>query len=161
MSQPYVGEIRLFGFTFAPVGWAPCDGQLLSIVENQALFALIGTTFGGDGQITFGLPDLRGRAIVQHSATATLGTIAGAESVTLAVANLAPHGHPVAGSSTQTTDRPRLAHPATGGEYGPPDTVAMRASEPSPGSAAPLSTMPPYLTITPCISLFGIFPSRA
>jgi microcystin-dependent protein len=159
VSQPYIGEIRLFAFNFAPAGWAVCDGSLYSIADNQALFALLGTTFGGDGQQTFGLPDLRGRVPIHRSAQHALGQWGGAESATLQTANLPPHVHTVPGATTQTSDRPSGLSPAQGDAFGRGDST-MTASGVT-GSGLPFETMPPFLAVNPCISLFGIFPSQA
>src|SRR3954471_20845544 len=98
MAEPFVGEIRIFAGNFAPVGWAHCDGALLSIAENDVLFNLIGTTYGGDGQTTFALPDLRGRVPVHRAADLAVGQAGGAEEVTLSVAQLPAHGHGFAAS---------------------------------------------------------------
>src|SRR5262249_38585721 len=100
MSEPYLAEIRLFSFGFAPKGWALCDGQLLSISQNQALFALIGRTFGGDGRTTFGLPDLRGRVPLHFNGQFTVGERAGEEAHTLTLAELPAHTHTVIASSS-------------------------------------------------------------
>src|SRR5882762_6242449 len=99
MAQPYVGEIRMFGGNFAPAGWMFCEGQLLLISENDTLFTLIGTTYGGDGQTTFALPDLRGRLSLHQGGGFTLGQTGGVETVTLTVQQIPAHTHPLLGSS--------------------------------------------------------------
>ena len=99
MAQPYVGEIRMFAGNFAPVGWLFCEGQLLAIAENEVLFQLIGTTYGGDGQTTFALPDLRGRIPVHRGAGFTLAQTGGEEKVTLTVQQIPPHSHPFVASA--------------------------------------------------------------
>src|SRR4030081_3887036 len=103
MAQPYVGEIRMFGGNFAPAGWMFCEGQLLPISENETLFNLIGTTHGGDGQSTFGLPDLRGRMPIHQGNGFTLAQNGGVETVTLTVAQIPTHTHPALGSSSTGT----------------------------------------------------------
>ena len=163
MAEPFLGEIRVFPFNFAPVGWAACNGQLLPINQNQALFALLGTQYGGNGTQNFALPDLQGRVAIGAGQGPGLsshvqGESGGSESVTLLVSNLPPHTHGLPGSSNQTTDRPRGNAPATGGSYGPPDT-AMAPSG-FAGNGLPIPTMPPYLTFTICIAMAGIFPAR-
>src|SRR5207249_2322169 len=107
MSQPYVGEIRMFGGNFAPAGWMFCEGQLLPISENQTLFQLIGTTYGGDGQSTFALPDLRGRIPLHQGSGFTLAETGGVETVTLTVSQIPAHPHPLLGSmSTASSTSP-------------------------------------------------------
>ena len=121
MANPLLGEIRMFGGNFAPRGWAMCNGQILSIAQNTALFSLLGTTYGGNGQTTFALPDMRGRAPIHPGqgpglSNRDLGESAGAETITLSQAQMPVHNHPVQGSSAdQTTDRPAGAVPAVGG----------------------------------------------
>src|SRR5690242_14882666 len=103
MSEPYIGEIRMVGFNFAPVGWALCNGQLIPISENDALFNLIGTTYGGDGQSTFALPNLQGRFPLHQSSSYVLGELSGSEAVTLAVSQLPAHSHPALAQSDNGT----------------------------------------------------------
>jgi microcystin-dependent protein len=107
MSQPFIGEIRMFAGNFAPVGWMFCEGQLLSIAENDALFNLIGTTYGGDGQSTFALPDLRGRLPIHQGNGFTLAATGGAETVNLTAQQIAAHSHPMLASN----DIPTLSGP--------------------------------------------------
>jgi microcystin-dependent protein len=169
-SQPYVGEMMMVGFNFAPVGWAFCNGQLLSISQNSVLFELIGTTFGGDGQQTYGLPDLRSRVPVGVGqggglSSYVLGQIGGVENVTLNVNQLPAHVHsvdPAASSGEASTDRPDNAFPAVGGYYanstnGSPMGAPTLAAT---GGGLPHNNIQPVLGINWIISLFGIFPSQ-
>jgi len=162
MSSPYIGEIRLFAGTFAPQGWSFCDGTLLSIAANDALFALIGTTYGGDGVETFALPDLRGRAMVGIGSngfqTYTLGENGGTETVTLTVAQIPPHGIPTS-SAEHTTTRPTPTSVLAGGGAYRPLADANTALAPV-GGGQPHENMPPYLVVSFIIALFGIFPSQ-
>lgn len=167
MSNPYVGEIRLFGGNFAPAGWAFCDGSLQSIAENETLFALIGTTYGGDGEQTFALPDLRGRVPVHVGPGFAQGQAGGSEQVTLSSAHLPAHGHPLLGTSaTASTTDPSGAVPASLAEvttfaYGtdaPLTTLDARTVGPA-GGGTPHDNLQPYLALNYIISLYGIFPS--
>ena len=171
-QQPFVGEIALVGFNFAPSGWATCSGQLMAIDQNQALFALIGTTFGGDGQSTFALPDLRGRRIVGVGQGPglqpyVLGQLGGEEDVTLTVAQLPQHSHSAnASSATGTSLTP------SGNFWGSQTATALYSNAPtstgnmaagligSVGGGQPHDNMQPYLVMNYVISLFGIFPSQ-
>ena len=163
MSSPFVGEIRLFAGNFAPLGWLFCDGTVLSIADNEVLFTLIGTTYGGDGVSTFALPDLRGRAMVGSGQGPGLqnyveGQTGGAESVTLNVAQIAPHGLPTATAKTGT--RPQVGDGlAPGGSYAPLGSADTALA--AVGGNQPHENMPPFLTISFIISLFGIFPSQS
>lgn len=170
MSQPFIGEIRMFGGSFAPAGWAFCAGQLMPISENDALFALIGTTYGGDGQETFGLPNLNGRVPIHQGTvsgtTFTIGESAGVESVTLTVPQMPSHSHPALGSSNPgSTSAPAngvVAKTTTGFPYineNPGGNMAAAAIGQAGGSQ-PHENMQPYLCISYIISLFGIFPSQ-
>lgn len=163
MSDPYVGEIRIFGGNFAPRGWALCQGQVLPIVGNDALFAILGTTYGGDGRTNFALPDLRGRAIVGAGfgpglSNYPLGSRAGTEEVTLTVNQMPPHAIATS-SSPRTHNRPAAGLGlATGGAYAPvadADGVQHQA-----GGGEPHNNMPPFLVINYIIALVGVFPSR-
>jgi len=172
MAQPYVGEIRMFGGNFAPAGWMFCQGQLLPISEYETLFNLIGTTYGGDGQSTFGLPNLQGR-VPMHMGTgaglppATLAETGGSETVTLTTQQIPSHPHPMLGNGGGTTQSPANALPATaGGGPGGLLTYASGATvQLSPkmiqmtGQNLPHNNMQPYLCISFIISLFGIFPT--
>lgn len=166
MGQPYIGEIRVFAGNFAPAGWALCQGQLLAISENEALFALIGTTYGGDGQTTFALPQLSSRIPVHQSATYPLGTVAGVEEVTLTTANLPVHSHPVS-ATTQAASSASPASASWAATSGPSystdaaaPTVSMSpAALAAAGGSQPHDNMPPFLAVNFIISLFGVFPS--
>lgn len=168
MAQPYVGEIRMFAGNFAPAGWQLCEGQLLPISEFETLFNLIGTTYGGDGQSTFAMPDLRGRAPVHSGTGAGLPTYVlsqsfGAEEVTLTSATFPSHGHTLQAVQARADDddpRGRLPAVARRAFYGPATgLVAMPAGTVSSGGGQPHENMQPYLAINFIISLFGIFPS--
>jgi microcystin-dependent protein len=165
MSEPYLGEIRMFAGNFAPQGWALCNGQLISISENDALFTLLGTTFGGDGQTTFALPDLQGRIPIHPNATYTLGAKGGAETISLIVNELPLHTH-VPYASTQTGIQPspsdaiwatNVANTYTEGNGTPvmmnQQTISLE------GGNQPHENIMPSLTITFIIALQGIFPS--
>ena len=166
MSEPFLGEIRAFGFNFAPRGWAMCNGQLLPIAQNTALFSLLGTTYGGNGQTTFALPDLRGRVPVHmgqgHGLSNRIqGEQSGEENHTLIITEMPAHAHAQpASNAEQDTNRPGNAVPAKGGVYaGSTDGTVMDASTPTGGSQ-PHNNMQPYLVLNYCIALQGIFPSR-
>jgi microcystin-dependent protein len=170
MATPFIGEIRMFGGNFAPVGWAFCDGQLLAISQNDALFALIGTTYGGDGQTTFGLPDLRGRIPVHQGqgpglSNYSLGEISGSENVTLTAQQIPAHTHAAQGQS------------ATGNQAAPgggvwaasaqnqfsanaPGAAMSNAAIGPAGGSQPHDNMAPYQVVNFIIALEGIFPSR-
>jgi microcystin-dependent protein len=169
MSQPYVGEIRMFAGNFNPAGWMFCDGSLLPISENETLFNLIGTTYGGDGQSTFALPDLRGRVPIHMGTGAGLSTYqigenGGVESVTLTVNQTPSHTHVPMGSNSGSAETPTnnfWGNTATGKPYGAaPGNVTMNtATILSTGGSQPHDNMIPYLCINYIISLFGIYPS--
>ncbi len=164
MAQPYIGEIRLFGGNFAPAGWAFCSGQLMAIAENDALFALIGTTYGGDGQTTFGLPDLRGRVPVHQGNGYILAQTGGVEQVTLTVNQTPIHSHLPQASNTGGSDNPSgnfWGSTATGKPYSAaPPAVQMNAGAiGASGGSQPHDNMIPFLCVSYIISLFGIFPS--
>ena len=165
MAQPYVGEIRMFAGNFAPAGWMFCEGQLLPISENETLFQLIGTTFGGDGQSTFALPDLRGRIPIHQGNGFILAETGGAEEVTLTVNQIPAHSHPMlASSSVGTATAPQnnvAAKTTTGFLYineNPGGNTTPNAIGPVGGSQ-PHTNFQPYLCIDFIISLFGLFPS--
>lgn len=165
MAQPYVGEIRMFAGNFAPAGWMFCEGQLIPISENETLFQLIGTTYGGDGQSTFALPDLRGRVPVHQGNGFVLAETGGAEEVTLTTQQIPAHTHPLlASTSVGAAASPVgnvLAASGSSNVYRPaPTAVAMSAqSVGATGGSQPHTNMQPYLCISHIISLFGIFPS--
>jgi microcystin-dependent protein len=170
MAQPYVGEIRMFGGNFAPAGWMFCEGQLLPISENETLFNLIGTTYGGDGQSTFALPDLRGRIPIHQGTnkgnTFTLAQNGGVESVTLTVSQIPVHSHPfLASAAVGTASTPKnsvLAKTTTGFLYinENPNKAMAANSIGSTGGSQPHDNFQPYLCVDFIISLFGIFPSQ-
>lgn len=170
MAQPYVGEIRMFAGNFAPAGWMFCAGQILPISQNETLFNLIGTTYGGDGQSTFALPDLRGRVPIHQGTspegiTYQLAEAGGVEEVTLTVGQIPAHAHPLlASASPGTTSAPAggvLAKTTTGFAYileNSTDNLAA-SSIASVGGSQPHNNFQPYLCVHYIISLFGIFPS--
>jgi microcystin-dependent protein len=165
MAQPYVGEIRMFGGNFAPAGWMFCAGQLLPIAENETLFQLIGTTYGGDGQSTFALPDLRGRIPLHFGSGFVLAERGGVEQVTLTSTQMPSHTHPLLASAGLATDtNPSAKVPAQTSTFdfyqSNPPTVPMAATSiGATGGSQPHDNMQPYLCISFIISLFGIFPS--
>jgi len=166
MAEPFIGEIKIVGFTFAPRGWAFCDGQLLSIAQNQALFSLLGTTFGGDGRTTFALPNLRDRAPVHEGMGHVLGDVGGEFSHTLIAAEAA-HTHVMKASINQaSTNDPAgnvLAAKRRGGRdlYNPSATASLEASSVTAvgGGSQPHDNRQPYLGLIFVIALDGIFPS--
>ena len=165
MAQPYVGEIRLFAGNFAPAGWMFCDGSLLPISENETLFQLIGTTYGGDGQSTFALPDLRARTPIHVGSGHTLGERGGEQAHNLSVSELPQPTHvanATRGNATATSPSASVGYARSGTlMYGPPtQLVAMAPSAVgnTGGSQAHLN-MQPFLTLSFCIALQGIFPS--
>jgi microcystin-dependent protein len=168
MSQPYVGEIRMFGGNFAPSGWMFCEGQLMPISENETLFNLIGTTYGGDGQSTFALPDLRGRAPLHQGSGFVLAQTGGAETVTLTTNQMPAHTHSVLGSAAGAAGTspagniPGAMAGVTTYAYGtdqPTTPLAPGTISAGGGGNQPHDNMQPYLCISFIISLFGIFPS--
>lgn len=167
MSQPYVGEIRMFAGNFAPVGWAFCNGALLPISENETLFNLIGTTYGGDGQNTFALPDLRSRVPIHVGPGFALGQAAGAESVTLTVSQIPAHSHvPIGNASSGNQPSPGSGVWAANATLSPYETgTPSIAMDPgaigSTGGSQPHDNMIPFLVINFIISLFGVFPSQS
>lgn len=181
MSDPFLGEIRMVGFNFAPRGWAQCQGQLMAISQNTALFSLLGTMYGGDGQVTFGLPDFQGRSPVGMGQGPGLSPIdqgekAGTESVTLTILNMPTHTHPttvqVAGASTNPVTAPTSTNAVLGASGGGPGSASIWSSELNTpvsmagvqsgmaGGSQPVGTRNPYLGINFCIAVEGIFPSR-
>ena len=166
MAQPYVGEIRMFAGNFAPAGWMFCEGQLLPISEYETLFNLIGTTYGGDGQSTFALPDLRGRLPIHFGNGFILAQTGGAEEITLTVNQIAAHTHALLGTASIVND----ANPANN-VTGQTNTFDLYQSTPGGqpmapqsisfvGGSQPHSNFQPYLCVDFIISLFGIFPSQ-
>lgn len=167
MAQPYVGEIRMFGGNFAPAGWMFCEGQLLPISENETLFQLIGTTYGGDGQSTFALPDLRGRLPIHQGNGFILAESGGAEEITLTTNQIPAHNHPLLATSTLASSASPQGNVLAQSRQAGIDlyiedtpTVSMAAqSISSVGGSQPHSNFQPYLCVSFIISLFGIFPS--
>ena len=167
MSEPFLSEIRLMSFVFAPQGWALCNGQLLPINQNQALFALLGTTYGGNGSTSFALPDLRARAAMHAGSGHTLGERAGEAAHTVTVAELPEHTHALAGTTATATGR--LTGPAqalavrTGSAaYAPPSAPLTMSPDAlaTAGGNQPHENRQPFLTLSYCIALQGIFPSQ-
>jgi microcystin-dependent protein len=164
MSEPFLSEIRIMSFNFPPKGWAFCNGQLLPINQNQALFALLGTTYGGNGQTNFALPNLQGRTPIHSGAGFTLGQTGGEQSHTLTMSEMPAHNHTVQGSS----DNGASVLPTDGvlaaaaGLYGDATqlTTLLPATVTNVGGSQPHLNMQPFLTLTFCIALQGIFPSQ-
>ena len=173
MSSPYVGEVRAVGFSFAPVGWALCQGQTIPISGNETLFTLIGTTYGGDGNATFGLPNLQSRTPI-HQGTLTggslfgIGQMAGQETVTVGPNQYPQHNHPFSASSVSIGLVGTPGNNTAGASskiYGPPastPTVSMNPNMVStaPGGSQPHNNLQPYLALNWIISLYGVFPSQ-
>jgi len=169
-NSPFIGEIRAVGFNFAPKNWAMCNGQLLAISQNQALFSILGTTYGGNGQTTFALPDLRGRTPIHfgsdpQAVTYTLGEKTGGETETLSLNEMPAHTHLVKANATaniETASNNFPAGPPSGNNvYGPPAGATMDpALVPNAGGSQPHANLQPYLTLNYIICLVGIFPSR-
>jgi len=165
MAQPYVGEIRMFAGNFAPAGWMFCEGQLLPISENETLFQLIGTTYGGDGQSTFALPDLRGRIPIHQGNGFILAETGGAEEITLTVNQIPAHSHPLLASTGLANDsnpggRVRGEQIALSAYQTAAPNAPMGAASIGPtGGSLPHTNFQPYLCVDFIISLFGIFPS--
>ena len=165
MSEPFLGEIKLVAFNFPPKGWALCNGQFLPINQNQALFALMGTTYGGNGQTTFALPNLRGRVPIHAGGAHTQGEAGGSTAVTITQQQMPQHLHflQVSSNSTGTTADPTNAFlgPANGG-YGPPAalTTLHPQSVAALGGSQPHNNMMPYTVLNFIIALQGIFPSQ-
>jgi microcystin-dependent protein len=164
MSEPFLGEIRPYSFPFAPRGWALCNGQLLSISQNTALYSILGTTYGGDGRTTFALPDLRGRASVHVGDGVTLGELSGEEAHTLTMTEMPSHNHLAKGNSDGSSSRAATANvwgQATANPYGTQATSTMSPSALAMnGGGQSHSNMQPYNVVNYCIALEGIFPSR-
>jgi microcystin-dependent protein len=165
MSNPYVGEIRMVGFNFAPQGWALCDGAILAIAENETLFALIGTTYGGDGQTTFALPDLRSRVPMHQGNAHTIGEMAGTESVTLTVNQMPGHGHVPQASNAGAATNPagNVWANSAALQFAPASSALAAMNQGAMGTAGnshPHDNMLPFQAINFVISLFGVFPSQ-
>ncbi len=173
--DPFIGQIQAFGFNFAPRGWAKCEGQLLQISSNTALFSLLGTTYGGDGRTTFALPDLRGRVPISPGqgpglSNYKLGAKGGVEEVVLTEGQLPPHKHPAVAHAANPvgrggeSDNPDNHYWAVEGKYATNKNTDMAADAVetlSIGNGLGHENRPPYLVVNYCIALFGIFPSRS
>jgi|SRR5271169_3759327 len=170
MSEPYVGEIRMFAGNFAPLDWMFCDGSVLSITQYEVLYTLIGTTYGGNGTTTFALPDLRGRAPIHQGAGFAMGQFAGTENVTVTQLQMPQHTHAARGATIGNATGPIGSYWSTdpGGNVAayskvpPAPNGAMNAAAiGAAGSDVPHPNMQPFLAISYIISLFGVFPSQA
>jgi microcystin-dependent protein len=173
MSSPYIGEVRLVGFNFAPLDWSFCNGQLLSISENSTLFTLIGTTYGGDGQSTFGLPDLRGRVPVHQGSlpgggTYVIGQVSGVENVTINFNSYPNHSHALSASSNPGTSSSPNGNVAgtLANSYSaatPTASLAMNAQvlAAAAGSNQPHENLQPYVVLNWVIALYGVYPSQS
>ncbi len=180
--EPYIGQVQSFGFSYAPRGWAFCSGQIMSIMQNQALFALLGTTYGGDGRTTFALPNLNGRAALgmgngQGVSPYVEGQIFGVEAVMLSTNNNPTHGHPTASTNVQASSAGGDQNTPVGNtwagngdtnQYGPSTTplvamspAAIAVNIGAAGSSQPHDNRQPYLVGNYCIALQGIFPPRS
>jgi microcystin-dependent protein len=171
VSNPFLGEIRLFGFNFAPRTWATCSGQLMPIAQNTALFSLLGTTYGGDGQTTFALPDLRGRSALSAGqgpglAAYNLGQVSGVETVTLISTQMPAHNHTMLASSSDSTAKNPSGN-IPGGTASPVYAAVGTANTTmapqvigGAGGSQPHENRSPYLVLNYCIALEGIYPSR-
>lgn len=170
MSDPFVAEIRIFPFNFAPTGWALCNGQLMPISQNTALFSLLGTTYGGNGQTTFALPDLQGRFPMHFNqgpglSLHDIGETGGSENVTLLVTEIPQHTHALRAADDAPVQSPAgmSLGRSPSGPYatGAADSLMSPGAIGVAGSSFPHNNMPPYLTFTFCIALQGIFPPRS
>lgn len=164
MAEPFLSEIRIMSFVFPPKGWALCNGQLLPINQNQALFSLLGTTFGGDGRVNFALPDLRGRTPIHVGGSHTLGERGGEQAHTLAISELPTHLHQInatTNNGTSQTAAGNILGAVPGRIYTDPAnlTTLSPASVTSVGGSQAHLNMQPFLTLSFCIALQGIFPS--
>jgi len=164
MAEPFLSEIRIMSFGFAPKGWALCNGQLLPINQNQALFSLLGTTYGGDGRVNFGLPNLQGDVPIHQGNGHTLGETAGTTSVTITQQTMAQHIHVAQGSSdaatTLTPANTLVLAKSAFQLYGSPTHLASMVGIGNVGGSQPHNNMMPYLVLCFCIALQGIFPSQ-
>jgi microcystin-dependent protein len=173
MSDPFLAEIRIFPFSFAPKGWALCDGQLMPISQNTALFSLLGTTYGGDGKSTFALPNVQGSAVMHPGqgpglSLHDLGETGGSTTVTLLVSEIPSHAHTLNASQADGGDRsPSSERFASGiggvNMYAPPAALTSFAPDMAPpaGGGLPHNNLQPYLTMNFCIALQGVFPARS
>jgi microcystin-dependent protein len=165
MAEPFLSEIRIMSFVFAPKGWALCNGQLLPINQNQALFSLLGTTYGGNGQTNFALPDLRGSTPIHEGSGFTLGQRGGEAAHTLTISELTTHVHLVNASSSDGNNvipTNNVLASSLNQSYRAPDqalTTFIPPTVSNTGGSQPHENMQPYLTLSFCIALQGIFPS--
>jgi len=164
MSEPFLGEIKIISWNFPPKGWSFCNGQLLPINQNQALFSILGTTYGGDGRVNFGLPNLQGRSPVHVGNGIALGELGGETSHTLNISEIPAHNHVPAGSSNTATDPSPVGNlwdTDTNKPYSPTANTAMLPACILPaGGSQPHENMSPYLVLNFIIALQGIFPSQ-
>jgi microcystin-dependent protein len=166
MSEPFLAEVRIFSFNFPPRGWAQCDGQILPINQNQSLYSLLGTTYGGDGRTTFALPDLRGRAALHEGDGISLGaTGLGAETHALSVAEMPSHAHALLASSGNASSKNPAgnvyARAGSNTYHAPGNAVALHAGTvTNQGSGQGHENMQPFQVVNFCIALQGLFPSR-
>jgi len=165
MAEPFLSEIRIMSFVFAPKGWALCNGQLLPINQNQALFSLLGTTFGGDGRVNFGLPDLRSRVPIHVGSGHTLGEKGGSEAVTITQQTMPAHSHVMVGTSDVGTQAPpasQLLGTSPAKIYDPfaNATTLQPGTIGNAGGSQPHTNLQPFLVLNFCIALQGIFPSQ-
>ena len=163
--DPFIGEIRPFPFTFAPLGWLYCDGSLQSISNYPTLFQLIGTTYGGDGQTTFGLPDLRGRVPMGAATSTQIGQLGGAETVALNSGQVPLHSHGLTVSTSGTSASPVGVHPGLAAPNATPygaatGTLGASAISPNSGGTTAHANIQPYLAIAFCISTEGVYPTQ-
>ena len=164
MSEPFLAEIRIVGFNFAPRGWAFCDGQILPINQNQALYSLMGTTYGGDGRTSFALPDLRGRVPIHTGGSHPLGSRAGSETSTLLEGEMPAHTHTIQASAAPSTsqDPTNTVLAKSGQIYGGPSNLVdmVSGTMTNSGGSQGHENMQPFLALNFCIALRGLFPSR-
>jgi len=165
MSEPFLGEIKLVSFNFPPKGWAFCNGQLLPINQNQALFSIMGTTYGGDGRTTFALPNLQGRVPIHAGAGYVVGNLGGEAAHTVTIPEMPAHSHPPAAQTTPTTPGTSPAgalwSTATTPGYGTaPNATMIPATVAGVGAGQPHENQPPYLVLNYVVALQGIFPSQ-
>ena len=164
--EPFLGQITIFGFNFAPYGWAKCDGQLLAISQFQALFSLLGTIYGGDGRTTFALPDLRGRSGIHYGqgpglSNKSIGQRAGNENTTLSIANLPSHSHNYGISAAKGEEDGPLNNYVAGHSGAFNEDATNQVPSSVVGNGSSFSNQDPYLVVNFCIALQGLYPSRS